>query len=281
MPIPVATVTVTPASSSISVGQTVQLTAATRDANGNSLTGRTVTWSTSNSSIATVSSTGLVSGGSAGTATITATSEGRNGTAQVTVTAQTASYEYYRRGGTNTPATATLTIPGGGQPATLSIDGTTIAVTTQTSGSRITCMVGASGSAITQCASHSSDPHTMRLCGPDASGATVLKYVLFPTPDANRVPATASALLAAVQSHTNYLGIGVYPACGSTFTTSWVRNAPNTNYYYWPDVFTTYSPAYVSGLLSGAVIYSTPNAGNNYNQYVAVRVGAGVFEVWH
>ena len=43
--VPVATVTVTPASSSLTVGQTGQLTATLRDAAGNVLTGRTVTWS--------------------------------------------------------------------------------------------------------------------------------------------------------------------------------------------------------------------------------------------
>jgi alpha-tubulin suppressor-like RCC1 family protein len=50
------------------------------------LTGRVITWSTSSSAIATVAN-GVVTAVSAGTATITATSEGRNGTAMVTVTA--------------------------------------------------------------------------------------------------------------------------------------------------------------------------------------------------
>src|SRR5437867_1975953 len=47
-PNPVATVTVTPASVSMTAGQTSQLTATTKDAGGNVLTGRTVTWSSSN-----------------------------------------------------------------------------------------------------------------------------------------------------------------------------------------------------------------------------------------
>jgi hypothetical protein len=65
----------------------VQLTATLRDAGGNVLTGRVVTWSTSASGVATVSGTGLVTGVSAGAATITATSEGKSGTAALTVTA--------------------------------------------------------------------------------------------------------------------------------------------------------------------------------------------------
>jgi uncharacterized protein YjdB len=85
-PVPVATVSVSPPTPSVIVGQTVQLTATTRDANNNVLTGRTVTWSSSNTGIARVSSSGVVTGVAAGSATITATREGKSGTASVTVT---------------------------------------------------------------------------------------------------------------------------------------------------------------------------------------------------
>jgi uncharacterized protein YjdB len=84
--VPVASVAVSPASATVTVGQTVQLAATPKDANGNPLTGRTVTWATSNAAVATVSGSGLVTGGAAGTATITASSEGRNGTAAISVT---------------------------------------------------------------------------------------------------------------------------------------------------------------------------------------------------
>jgi Big-like domain-containing protein/calcineurin-like phosphoesterase family protein len=83
--IPVASVTVTPNPASVGVGATVQLTATLKDANGNVLTGRPVTWTT-NAAVATVSSSGLVRGVAAGTATITATSENKSGTSTVTVT---------------------------------------------------------------------------------------------------------------------------------------------------------------------------------------------------
>ena len=84
--VPVASVSVSPASANVTVGQTAQLTATPKDANGNALTGRTVTWATSNAAVAAVSGNGLVTGGATGTATITASSEGRNGTATITVT---------------------------------------------------------------------------------------------------------------------------------------------------------------------------------------------------
>src|SRR5207249_500080 len=71
---PVAAVTVTPSSGTVAIGQTVQLTATTRDASGNPLTGRVITWQSSNSAIASVNGSGLVSGVAAGgPVTITAT----------------------------------------------------------------------------------------------------------------------------------------------------------------------------------------------------------------
>src|SRR6266849_2368281 len=83
--VPVASVTVSPGSATVQVGQTVQLTATPKDANGNPLSGRAVAWSSSNPSVASVTSSGLVTGVAIGSATITATSEGQSGTASITV----------------------------------------------------------------------------------------------------------------------------------------------------------------------------------------------------
>jgi uncharacterized protein YjdB len=88
-PVPVATISVSPASASVQVGNTVQLSATTMDSSGNVLTGRAVTWASANSAVATVSSTGRVTAVAAGTARITATSEGKSGSATVTITAPT------------------------------------------------------------------------------------------------------------------------------------------------------------------------------------------------
>ena len=84
---PVAAVAVGPASSSLPTGATVQLTATVKDGDGNALTGRSITWASSDPTVATVDATGLVLGIAIGPATITATSEGVSGTATVTVTA--------------------------------------------------------------------------------------------------------------------------------------------------------------------------------------------------
>jgi len=82
---PVATVTVSPSTVTIGTGETTQLTATLKSSNGTVLTGRAITWSSSRTSVATVSSTGVVTGVAGGTATITATAEGKSGAASITV----------------------------------------------------------------------------------------------------------------------------------------------------------------------------------------------------
>jgi len=86
-PAQVATITVVPNTLSLVPGQSGSLTAELRDQAGNPLSGRAVSWSTNTGSIATVSASGNVLGVAVGTATITATSEGKSGTAAVTVSA--------------------------------------------------------------------------------------------------------------------------------------------------------------------------------------------------
>ena len=84
-PAEVGSVTVTPPTASVDVGQAAQLNAALYDAVGNVLTGRLVFWSSSDYGVASVSQTGAVAGVGPGSATITATSEGKSGTATITV----------------------------------------------------------------------------------------------------------------------------------------------------------------------------------------------------
>jgi alpha-tubulin suppressor-like RCC1 family protein len=82
---PVVSVTVSPGELTLLVGASQQLTAITRDQAGNPLVGRSVTWATTEPTVAIVSATGIVTGVGAGSATITATSEGKNGSAAVSV----------------------------------------------------------------------------------------------------------------------------------------------------------------------------------------------------
>jgi hypothetical protein len=87
---PVATVAVRLVTNSMVVGGTTEAFATLRDANSNVLANRTTTWSTSNASVATVSSTGLVTAAGVGAATVRATSEGITGSADLAVAAPAA-----------------------------------------------------------------------------------------------------------------------------------------------------------------------------------------------
>jgi uncharacterized protein YjdB len=78
-------VVVSPSTDTIQAGGSAQLTAVVKDKHGNTLT-RTVTWASSNTSVATVDQSGKVTGVAQGSATITATSEGKTGSSQITVT---------------------------------------------------------------------------------------------------------------------------------------------------------------------------------------------------
>lgn len=86
-PTPVATsLTVTPSSHTLaSIGATVQLSATVRDQNNNPMTGQTVSWTSSNTAVATVSGNGLVTAVSNGTTQITARSGNASGTSNITV----------------------------------------------------------------------------------------------------------------------------------------------------------------------------------------------------
>jgi uncharacterized protein YjdB len=82
---PVATVTVSLGSNALIVGQTTQATAVLKDAGGTVLTGRAISWASTNTAVATVSTTGLVTAVAAGSASVTATAEGQSGSATVSV----------------------------------------------------------------------------------------------------------------------------------------------------------------------------------------------------
>jgi uncharacterized protein YjdB len=83
----VASVTISPSPASVMQGATLALVATPRDGSGVSISALTATWQSNNSSIASVNTTsGVVTGVSAGNATITATISGVSGTVTVTVT---------------------------------------------------------------------------------------------------------------------------------------------------------------------------------------------------
>lgn len=84
----VARVEVTTTATSVSEGQSIQLSAHAVSAAGIAMPGRSFTWTSSNTAVATVDGAGLVLGVAAGSATITATesASAKSGTLAVTVT---------------------------------------------------------------------------------------------------------------------------------------------------------------------------------------------------
>lgn len=89
--IPVATVTLVPSSAFMYVGESGSFEVTLKDVGGNVLAGRVVSWSSSQSSVASVALDGRITGVSTGAATISATSEGKSASAQLTVVAPPAS----------------------------------------------------------------------------------------------------------------------------------------------------------------------------------------------
>jgi uncharacterized protein YjdB len=85
-PAAIATVTVTPGSAALTVGGTTQFSALARDAAGAALSGKMFNWTSSNTTVALVSASGIVTAQGIGTVVVTATSEGISGTATVSVT---------------------------------------------------------------------------------------------------------------------------------------------------------------------------------------------------
>ena len=83
--VPVSRVTLTPADVAIDAGKSSTLTARTLDAAGNTLTGRTIVWTSSDTRFVTVDQAGVIRGVRKGSAVVSATSEGKVGTASVRV----------------------------------------------------------------------------------------------------------------------------------------------------------------------------------------------------
>src|SRR5689334_12823019 len=70
---------------SLIAGQTARATATAKDADGNALSGRAISWFSSSTSVASVTDSGIVSGIAPGTAVVSAVSEGVSGQASMSV----------------------------------------------------------------------------------------------------------------------------------------------------------------------------------------------------
>jgi hypothetical protein len=85
VPASVGSVALDPQAINLLEDEGIQVNAVVKDGPGNELTGRPLTWTSSNPQVAQVTSTGFVTAISAGLASITATADGVSGTASTTV----------------------------------------------------------------------------------------------------------------------------------------------------------------------------------------------------
>lgn len=84
----VGSVTVSPASTSLTVGATRQLSATVKDGSGGTIAGATVSWASSNTAVTRVSTSGMVTALARGDARITGSSGGKSDDAAITVTSE-------------------------------------------------------------------------------------------------------------------------------------------------------------------------------------------------
>jgi uncharacterized protein YjdB len=199
-PPPVASISVVLAQPSVVIGASTTATAIPRDAGGNALSGRTVSWSSDNSGVATVSPAGIVNGVATGTSHITATSEGQTGFATVTVIV---------------PPVATVTVSLGA--STLVVGATTqaTAVTKDANGVTVTGRVVTWGSDNTGVATVSADG-VVTATGPGSTSITA-------TSESRSGSAAVTVVSAAVGSVTVSLAatpIGVARKTQATATTT-------------------------------------------------------------
>jgi hypothetical protein len=82
-PVPVASVSIQPDSTTLTVGDSIQLVAVPMNASGNPLAGRSIVWSSSDTTLVTITMAGLAKAVRTGRVTITAVSEGKAGSARV------------------------------------------------------------------------------------------------------------------------------------------------------------------------------------------------------
>src|SRR5438034_538498 len=157
-------VTVSPPTVQRLVGGSFSLRATVKDAGGNTLPGHAVTWTTSNTAVATVvgthtgtdSTTAVIKGVGPGTATITAAADGQSGSATITVvppafaftTNRDGNDEIYVTDATGTDVINLTTNPANEDWPSWSPDGSKIAFHTNGDGNWEVYVMDADGSAL-------------------------------------------------------------------------------------------------------------------------------------
>ena len=264
--VPVASVTVAPAAVALRVGGTAQLSATTKDSANNVLTGRTVTWSSNTPGVATVSATGLVSAVSAGSATITAMSEGQSGTSAITVTVvpvasvTIAPTVATLRVGTKVQLTATTKDSAGnvltGRTVTWSSNAATVASVSATG-----LVTGvAVGSA------------SMTATSEGKSATATITVTLVPVASVAVTPASVSLLVNATQQ----LSAVTKDSAGNVLTgrsVTWASNATG--------VASVSASGLVTGVAAGSATVTATSEGQSGTTTVTVTASSGTHAGWY
>lgn len=262
-PAPVAGVTLVPGSGSISIGQSTQVVATLRDAKGNVLSGRAISYTSSNSAVASVSATGLVNGITAGTVTITATSEGKSGTTSIIVTrpppAAVASVSISLNSGSistgqTTQATTVLKDAQGNvlTGRTISYNSSSTSVAT-VSGSGLVTAVGPGTSTITATSEGKSDTATITVTAPPA--AAVASVSVSPNSGAIVVGSTLS------------LSATTVDASGATLTGRTVTWSSSD-----PQIASVSSSGVVTAVAAGSATITAMSEGKTGSAQITVTV---------
>lgn len=250
---PVQTVVVSPVTDTLGVDTERARVATLRDATGNVLTGRAIAWSSSNVTVASVSSTGVVTGRAPGTAVLTATSEGRVGSSTVVVLARLAGAV------TVTPSASTLIVSATQQLSAQVTDSLgnilTGRVVTFTSDQPQVATVSASG--LVAAVAPGSAKITAVVEG--RAGQANIQVILEPVASATISPATSSLVTGASQQ----LAATARAANGTVLTgrtVTWTSGAPNVVRVSASGVITAVAPgvvvilATVDGVVAQATI---------------------------
>ena len=220
-PPPPDSVTVSPSSTTLTaIGDTAQLSA-TVYANGSTITGASIKWSSDDTSVATVSTSGLVTAQGNGTATITAKATKNGGSASGTATVKVEEPPPPPDSVTVSPSSTTLAVGNTEQlSATVYANGSTITGASIKWSSDDTSVATVSTSGLVTAQGNGTATITAKATknGGSASGTATVKVTETPLPPPDSVAVSPSSTTLTAIGNTEQLSVTVYDANDNTIS---------------------------------------------------------------